>query len=69
MNDKADKIMAVLNNELKMELACYNRSLEAYKKTYNPIKKLKHKKGLDMFSAHAAALSYAISRINKEIKD
>lgn len=69
MENKADKIMAVLDYELKMELSCYKRSLEAMEKTRNPIKKRKHKKALDMFGAHVAALSYAISRINKEIED
>lgn len=69
MENKADKIMAILDYELKMELSCYKRSLEAMEKTRNPIKKRKLKKALDMFGAHVAALSYAISRINKEIED
>lgn len=69
MDNKADKIMAILSNELKMELSCYKRSLEAMEKTRNPIKKIKHKKAADMFSAHVAALRYAIIRINEEIED
>lgn len=69
MKNKADKIMAILNNELEMELSCYERSLEAMEKTHNPIRKRRHKKAVEMFAAHVAALRYAIVRINKEIED
>lgn len=69
MDNKAEKIMAILNNELEMELRCYKRSLEAMEKTRNPIKKIKHKQAVKMFGAHVAELSYAITRINKEIED
>lgn len=67
--DKADKIMLILNDEYVKEVACYNKALEIMKKTRNPIKKIKCKRSLDMFSSRVAALRYAIIRIGKEVKD
>lgn len=66
---KEDKIMAVLNHELDMELKCYHRQLEAIRITCNPIKRWKLKKGLSMFEHHVAALKYAIIHIEQEFKD
>lgn len=66
---KAERIMAILEYELDMELKCYHRQLEAIRNTHNPIKKMKLKKGLQMFEHHVAALKYAIIHINQDIKD
>ena len=69
MENKAEKIMAMLRYELEMENRCYERSLEAYEKTRNPIKKRRHKRALDMFQSHVAELAFVINRIERELKD
>jgi len=69
MSNVKEKVLAILNQELEMEIRCYVRQKEAILKARNPIKKFKLKKGLYMFESHIAALKFAILRIDKEIDE
>lgn len=69
MDKQTEKIIAILDDEISKELACYRKAIENYEKTRNPIKRLKNKHAAEMFEHHVAALGYAVIRIKRETKE
>lgn len=68
MSEDAKKIMEILYDERRTEMQCREASLEILKKIRNPIKRISAKRALTMFTTHIAALTFAIIRIEKELK-
>ena len=68
MDNNFNSIMVILTDEVDKELEAYSQCRKLMNKTYNPIKRIKLKRAMEMFSSHVAALRFAIIRINKEVK-
>ena len=66
-DEKYERAMKILKNEMNMEIKCAKTTYELMKRTINPFKRIALKKSIKTFMNHSVGIDIAIHAIEREI--